>query len=97
MGTEIIINPKPEQTKPPIVRPINPATVTINNLNITTNGNEAENDKEEKDNDYQPESKKEYKPKEDVKRIQVRHKQNWFTLKFQNCDEFYEFFHNIVQ
>lgn len=87
MGTEIVINPKP-QPAAPRAKPVNPATVTINNLNITTNANEADY---KEPIDEQSETKKVYEAKEDVKRIQVRHKQNWFTLNYKNADEFYQF------
>ena len=92
MGEEIVINPKPKQQPvPQAIRPLNPPTVTINNLNIVANNEEEEEKNNDNDNEKEKVIKKEFEPKDDVKCIQVRHRQSWFIVKFKNCIEFYEF------
>jgi len=90
MGQEFEINPPPKPQPMP-ARPVKPATVTINNLNINT----ANDEKEESPAKTEEEEKEKYEPKEDMKRIQVRHKQHWFTVMYKNADEFYEFLDNF--
>eukprot|EP01084_Bolivina_argentea_P320524 556151_1 len=97
-GIEIIIGPKPKpKPKERIRKNLNPPTVTIQNLNIIAN----ENDKNIENNDNKENNKiegnnenktdEEYEIKEDIKRIEIRHDQHWFVMKFENANEFYEF------
>merc|ERR1719295_3978 len=91
-GLEIEIPPKPAAVANP-PRP-NPPTVTITNLNIV-----AADDTKQPDADVDDEAKStsdksavaEYVAKEEVKRVQIRHQQHWFTVQWNSADAFYRF------
>lgn len=92
LGLEIQIGQKPAPEPQHVV---NKPTVTITNLNINADdGDEKEDESKDQAVEKAKEEKQQldvYEAKEDLKKIEIRHNHNWFVMKYQNSDEFYQF------
>ncbi len=93
LGLEINIGPKPPQQSQPAVN--NRPVVTITNLNVNAEDGDQKKDEAKDEAAAKAQKEKEqldgYEAKDDLKKIEIRHNNHWFMVKFENADEFYQF------